>query len=108
MIPNSNNNKGTYLGHLRKNFEPGFLRPRLTLSTKGQFAISRQTDVSFIQILNTEKKKNIGVAQIHEMAKLLPDQTPDPWAASQSKEIQVSPCNCGKKPCDTDYQEPSE
>lgn len=46
LIPNSNNNKGTYLGHLRKNLEPSFLHPRLTPPTKGQFAISRQTDVS--------------------------------------------------------------
>lgn len=29
------NNKSTYLGYLRKNFEPSSLHPRLTCSTKG-------------------------------------------------------------------------
>lgn len=55
LIPQSNN-KGTYLGHLRKNFEPSFLRPRLTLPTKGQFAISRQTDSPSFRYLTWKKK----------------------------------------------------
>ena len=91
LIPNSNN-KGTYLGHLRKNFEPSFLRPRLTLPTKGQFAISRQTDSPSFRYLIWNKK----IYLEHDKS------------VSQSKETQVSPCNCGKKPCNIHHQEPSE